>query len=115
MRDPAGELLMFAGLYSWWKGHSVAGDDPNAWTLTTTILTSGAVDELPHIHDRNPVMLPSEWWDRRLDPELEGPQELVDAAVEAALPVAGSLEVYEDRPAPLPGRRTAPHRARSRV
>lgn len=49
---------MFAGLYSWWKNHALADDDPNVWTLTATILTSVAVDELLHIHDRNPVPLP---------------------------------------------------------
>ncbi len=74
--------------------------------LTATILTSGAVDELLHIHDRNPVMLPEQWWDRWLDPTIEGTQELVDAAVMAALPVASSLEVYEV--APLPFRANGP-------
>lgn len=107
IHDPEGEQLMLAGLYSWWKDHTVPDGDPNAWTLTTTILTSGAVDELLHIHDRNPVMLPPEWWDRWLDPDLEGTQELVDAAVAAALPVAGVLEVYEV--APLPFRGNGPH------
>ncbi|MBG6109071.1 putative SOS response-associated peptidase YedK [Frigoribacterium sp. CG_9.8] len=103
IHNPGGELLMLAGLYSWWKDHRVPDDDPNAWTLTTTILTSGAVDELLHIHDRNPVTLPSEWWDRWLDPELAGTQELVDAAVQAALPVARSLAVYEVAPLPFRG------------
>ena len=103
IHDPTGEQLMLAGLYSWWKDHSVPADDPNAWTLTATILTSGAVDELLHIHDRNPVMLPPEWHDRWLDPEVEGTQELVDAAVQAALPVASALEVYEVAPIPFRG------------
>ncbi|MFM9920890.1 SOS response-associated peptidase [Lacisediminihabitans sp. H27-G8] len=91
IHNPAGEPLMFAGLYSWWKDHTVSDDDPNEWTLTTTILTAGAVDEFLHIHDRNQVMLPEEWWDQWLDPTVAGTQELVDAAVAAALPVASSL------------------------
>jgi putative SOS response-associated peptidase YedK len=103
IHHPAGEQLMLAGLYSWWRDHTVSDEDPNAWTLTTTILTSGAVDELLHIHDRNPVMLPSEWWDRWLDPTVEGTQELVDTAVTAALPVASELEVYEVAPIPFRG------------
>jgi putative SOS response-associated peptidase YedK len=103
IHDPSGQPLMLAGLYSWWKDHKVPDNDPNVWTLTATILTSGAVDELLHIHDRNPVMLPPEWWDRWLDPELEGTQELVDAAVQAALPVATALEVYEVAPLPFRG------------
>jgi putative SOS response-associated peptidase YedK len=98
IHNPAGEQLVLAGLYSWWKDHSKPDDDPDAWTLTATILTSGAVDELLHIHDRNPVMLPESWWDRWLDPKVEGTQELVDAAVQAALPVAAGLEVYEVAP-----------------
>jgi hypothetical protein len=36
----------------------VIDEGPNAWTLTTTILTSGVVDELLHIPDRNSVMHP---------------------------------------------------------
>jgi putative SOS response-associated peptidase YedK len=98
IHDPAGKQLVLAGLYSWWKDHSKPEDDPDAWTLTATILTSDAVDELLHIHDRNPVMLPESWWDRWLDPKVEGTQELVDAAVRAALPLAAGLEVYEVAP-----------------
>ena len=41
---PGGELLVFAGLYSWWKDHSKDDDDPDLWTLTATIITSAAVD-----------------------------------------------------------------------
>jgi putative SOS response-associated peptidase YedK len=98
IHDPAGESLVFAGLYSWWKNHALADGDPNVWTLTTTILTSDAVDELLHIHDRNPVPLPPEWWERWLDPTVEGDQGLVDAAIQAALPIAGKLEAYEVAP-----------------
>jgi len=93
-------LLVFAGLYSWWKDHSKADDDPDSWTLTATILTSDAVDELLHIHDRNPVPLPPEWWDDWLNPDIEGDQHFVDAAVQAALPVAATLKI--EQVAPLP-------------
>ncbi|PRY68960.1 SOS response associated peptidase (SRAP) [Glaciihabitans tibetensis] len=103
MHDPAGEPLVFAGLYSWWKNHALPADHPDRWTLTTTILTSDAVDELLHIHDRNAVPLPRDWWDIWLDPKIEGDQALVDAAVQAALPVAAGLEVYEVAPIPFSG------------
>lgn len=95
-----GQLLAFAGLYNWWKNPALSDGDPRQWILTTTILTSDAVDELVHIHDRNPVPLPRGWWDRWLDPSVIGDQGLVDAAVEAALPVAEKLDVR--RVAPLP-------------
>jgi len=99
---PAGsELVVFAGLYSWWKDHSKDDDDPNLWTLTATILTSSAVDELLQIHDRNPIPLPAAWWDDWLSPEIDGDQSLVDAAVQAALPVAANFSIDQVRPIPF--------------
>ncbi|TQL46662.1 putative SOS response-associated peptidase YedK [Homoserinimonas aerilata] len=93
-----GETLAMAGLYSWWPDPALPQDDPARWNLTATILTADAVDELIGIHDRNPVPLPRDWWDDWLNPELEGDQSFVDAAVQAALPVAQSLEFYEVAP-----------------
>jgi putative SOS response-associated peptidase YedK len=98
LHPPTDETLALAGLYSWWKNPSLAEDDPRLWTLTATILTSNAVDELVHIHDRNPVPLPRDWWDHWLDPTVEGTQGLVDAAVAAALPIAASLQITEVAP-----------------
>jgi hypothetical protein len=59
-------------------------------------------------------MLPESWWDRWLDPTVEGTQELVDAAVQAALPVAAGLYVYEDSSPPISptATHTAPRRMR---
>jgi putative SOS response-associated peptidase YedK len=101
IHDPAGEQLVLAGLYSWWKNHALPDDHPDVWTLTATILASDAVDELLHIHDRNPLPLPRDWWDTWLDPNIEGDQNLVNAAVRAALPVAAGLEVHEVDPIPF--------------
>ncbi|HEV7951190.1 MAG TPA: SOS response-associated peptidase [Glaciihabitans sp.] len=97
------ELLLFAGLYSWWKDASKPEGDPDEWTLTATILTSVAVDELLGIHDRNPVPLPKNWWDDWLNPEIIGDQHFVDAAVQAALPVASALRIREVAPIPFKG------------
>ncbi|MCU1425018.1 MAG: response-associated peptidase [Microbacteriaceae bacterium] len=97
---PEGRTLALAGIYSWWKDHGKAEDDPTSWNLTAAILTSDAVDELLGIHDRNPVPLPREWWDDWLNPAIEGDQDFLDAAVAAALSVAGSLEVREVAPIP---------------
>ena len=94
------EVLAFAGLYSWWKDTTKTAEDPTLWTLTATILTSSAVDELLHIHDRNPVPLPKDWWDDWLNPDLVGDQHFVDAAVQAALPVAAQLDIVEVAPLP---------------
>lgn len=97
------ELLVFAGIYSWWRDHSKADDDPTRWTLTAAIITSDAVDELLDIHDRNPVPLPREWWAEWLDPKIDATQDFVDAAVQAALPIAGTLEIREVAPIPFKG------------
>ena len=95
LRGPEGEMMAFAGIYSWWKDHTLADDDPHLWTLTATILTADSVRTLDHIHDRNPVPLPRAFWNDWLDPRVEGTQEFVDAAVAAAVPVAESLEIVE--------------------
>ena len=95
LRAPANESLAFAGIYSWWKDHSLADDDPGVWTLTTTILTADSVPRLAHIHDRNPVLLPRDLWTDWLDPHIEGTQHFVDATVAAAHPVADSLTIVE--------------------
>ena len=95
LRAPQGEMMAFAGIYSWWKDHSLPDDDPRVWTLTTTILTADSVRTLDHIHDRNPVPLPRSFCNDWLDPRIEGSQDFVDAAVAAAVPVAESLEIME--------------------
>ena len=101
IRYPDGQLMGFAGLYSWWRDRSKADDDPERWVLTATILTSDAVQTLSDIHDRNPVPLPRELWDHWIDPTVVGDQALVDEAVRAALPVADAL-VF-DRVGPVVG------------
>ncbi len=94
--DPAGEMLGFAGLYSWWKDPSKEEDD--AWLLSTTILTMATVPELAHLHDRNPVTLPRDFWDEWTSPTTVGDQTLVDAAVAAAIPVASALTSHQVAP-----------------
>ena len=94
IRPKGDELLAFAGLYSWFADPAKEKDDSSRWLLTATILTSPAVPHLAGIHDRNPVPLPRElfsWW---LDPETEGDQSMVDAAVDAAIPIAEKLRLH---------------------
>lgn len=98
IHPPDGKTVALAGLYSWWPNKFLPEDHEDFWTLTATILTSSAVDELLGIHDRNPVPLPHDWWDDWLNPELVGDQNFVDAAVAAALPVASSLEIRQVAP-----------------
>ena len=90
--------MVFAGLYSWWADPSKADGAEDRWVLTATIMTMDTVPSLASIHDRNPVMLPREWWDVWLDPTTEGDQAFVDAAVHAAQPVAQSMTFYPVAP-----------------
>jgi putative SOS response-associated peptidase YedK len=85
----ADEPLAFAGLYSWWRAPG-----SNEWILTATILTREAVGGLRDIHDRTPVTLPRHFVATWLDPTIVGDQGLVDAAVEAATPVAEALDFH---------------------
>ena len=86
-------LIAFAALYSWWRA-----TDSDPWILTATILTMPTVPELASIHDRNPVPLPEKFWDEWLNPATVGTQELVDAAVAEAIPVASSLSEFAVNP-----------------
>ena len=59
--------LAMAGLYEVWKGP----DEQLLWTCT--VITTEAADELGHIHDRTPLLVPPDAWDRWLDPQVEDP------------------------------------------
>ncbi len=55
-------LLMFAGLYTWWREPRPTGSDPAPWFGSFTILTTEATPELAWLHDRMPLSLASESW-----------------------------------------------------
>lgn len=86
---PEGELLVFAGLYEWWRDPTPAPDTPTKWILSTTILTRASTSALAGIHDRMPVFLSPELLDEWLDPHTEGSPELLDEIS------AGGAEVAE--------------------
>ena len=76
-----GAPLSMAGLYEIW---SPGEDAERLWTCT--VITTAAADELGHIHDRTPLLVPRADWDRWLDPEVEDPGEhLLVPAVGGAL------------------------------
>lgn len=62
-----GAPLAMAGLLSWWRA-----SDADDWQLTMAILTTEAADGLRRIHDRMPVMVERDQWDRWLDPRRDG-------------------------------------------
>ena len=69
-----GGPLAMAGLYEVWTPPGEGAE--RLWTCT--VITTEAADELGHIHDRTPLLVPREAWDRWLDPEVDDPgQELL--------------------------------------
>ncbi len=85
---PGEELMLFAGLYEWWRNPEAAAGGPDTWLLSTTILTRQAAGPLAEIHERMPVFLAGDLVEEWLDPQGEGTQDLIDEVVDAAAGVA---------------------------
>jgi putative SOS response-associated peptidase YedK len=66
--------LAFAGLYEFWKDRSLADDDPAAWLVTYTIITTAAEPGLDRLHERQPVVLDPDAWSTWLDPDVNDPK-----------------------------------------
>ncbi len=82
--------LAMAGLYEIWRDPERAEDDPERFRWTCTVITTQAEDSLGHIHDRMPLMVEPDRWQRWLDPRISG-ADLLDLLVPAA---PGRLEAY---------------------
>lgn len=67
-----GSSLAMAGLYELWRDPSRDDDDPYAWLMTATVLTTTAEDSLGQIHDRMPLLVERERWSDWLNPEIDG-------------------------------------------
>jgi putative SOS response-associated peptidase YedK len=91
IRPRGGGLLALAGLYEFWHDDTKADDDPEAWLLTATVLTTSATDELGRIHDRMPLMVEPAQWADWLDPGRTDPSTL-PPLLRPAIP--GELEAY---------------------
>jgi putative SOS response-associated peptidase YedK len=63
-------LFAFAGLWEHWEGADSAAIE------SCTIITTDANDLLRPLHDRMPVILPEQEYDRWLDPQLDDPMKL---------------------------------------
>jgi putative SOS response-associated peptidase YedK len=64
-----GASVAMAGLYEFWRDPTITDpDDPDAWLTTFTVVTGPAEPGLDRIHDRQPVVLEREDWERWLDP-----------------------------------------------
>jgi putative SOS response-associated peptidase YedK len=89
---PEGELMVFAGLYEWWRNPAEADDSPDKWLLSTTIITRDATGELASIHDRMPVFMSPELIDEWLDPHSDEPSDILGAVSEGALELAERMQ-----------------------
>jgi putative SOS response-associated peptidase YedK len=69
-----GEMLFAAGLWSVWKPAKDASP-----LLSCTIITTDAVGALGEIHDRMPLIVRENDWDRWLDPDARADLELLAA------------------------------------
>ena len=85
-----GGVMAMAGLYEIWRDPTRDDDDPERFRWTCTVLTTQAEDELGHIHDRMPLMLPREAYAAWLDPASSDGDPL--ALLVPAAP--GRLEAY---------------------
>jgi putative SOS response-associated peptidase YedK len=93
------EVLLFAGLYEWWRNLAAADNAPDRWLLSATILTRPSAGGLAAIHDRMPVFLDADLVEEWLDPQEEGSQELVDHVAAAGGLVAERSQFYAVGPA----------------
>ena len=66
-----GQPLVLAGLWAGWRDR-----DADAVVRTFTIVTTTPNDRLADLHDRMPVVLADDAWDRWLDPSPTDPGEL---------------------------------------
>lgn len=80
IHDPAGELLMFAGLWEVWR--PAENED---WVRTFTIITGAPGKVSGDIHDRQPLILPPDLWQVWMDGSPEEASATLVAAPEAEL------------------------------
>ena len=67
-----GSSLAMAGLYELWRDPTREDDDPRAWLMTCTVLTTTAEDSVGRIHDRMPLLVERDRWAEWLDPAVTG-------------------------------------------
>lgn len=92
---PDGELIVFAGLYEWWRNPAEGDDSPDKWLLSSSVITRESTGELAGIHDRMPVFLAPELIDEWLDPHTAGDEDLLAEVAESGRLMADRMEFHE--------------------
>ncbi|MEV8550774.1 SOS response-associated peptidase [Streptomyces glaucescens] len=71
------KVMALAGLYEYWRDPAVTrDDDPAAWLVTCTIITTEATDAAGRVHPRMPLALTEDHYEAWLDPAHRDPDEL---------------------------------------
>ena len=86
-----GDVLAMAALWEAWRDPTRTDDDPQAWLLTATVITTSARDDLGQIHDRMPLIVGRDAWSTWLDPQRPGDRPMLDLLVPAS---AAGLTAY---------------------
>jgi putative SOS response-associated peptidase YedK len=92
---PGDELMLFAGLYEWWRTANPKSAEDAKWLLSATILTRSSTGPLTELHDRAPVLLDADLVEEWLDPAEDGSQDLVDYVASAAVSTADRVTFHE--------------------
>ncbi|MQA04726.1 MAG: SOS response-associated peptidase [Streptosporangiales bacterium] len=88
-----GKGLAFAGLYEIWRDQKAA-DEAGGWMWSCSIVTTEATDDLGHVHDRMPMVVPTDrlatWLDTGLTDAARACELLLPAGSEGLVtyPVA---------------------------
>lgn len=91
------QVMALAGLYEYWRDRSVKhDDDPGAWLVTCTIITTEATDAVGRVHPRMPLALTEDHYDAWLDPHHQDPDELRTLLTQ---PAGGHLDARPVSPA----------------
>jgi putative SOS response-associated peptidase YedK len=77
---PDGQPLLVAGLWSVWRPEATS--EP---LLSCTVITTDAMGEFAHVHDRMPLILGAADWDRWLDPDAPAPADLLQSSPDTAV------------------------------
>jgi putative SOS response-associated peptidase YedK len=86
-------VLAFAGLYGLWPDPERDEHDPHRWVWSYTIVTRTAPDAVGHIHDRSPVLVPTELRAAWLNPTVVETEQVKDLLASIPEPLLTPREV----------------------
>ncbi len=86
---PDGRPIALAGLWAGWKD-----EDTGEIIRSFTVVTTAANSMMAPIHDRMPVVIPEEHWDRWLDPSVTDAEALAELKNLLVPTPDGDLELY---------------------